>query len=182
MLALYLLGHSLRSVKGGCVCERTHSALLRSWYLVVKQNGQLWQKIAMSLKCWSLSQTVTQINLYLYLRLQYFNINPGVDIYIPQNHTQWWTATGALVIWRWLHFFNVLIFNWCSIPCGVCTQIRYHCQVVKQEILREMRKEINKAKQEIIDGEGYSKRSLFLHTLHSQYFFVSVIRLELSRR
>ena len=40
-----------------------------------------------------------------------------------------------------------------------------------------MRKEINKAKQEIIDGEGYSKRTLFLHTLHSQYFFVSVIQL-----
>jgi hypothetical protein len=55
-------------------------------------------------------------------------------------------------------------------------------EVVKQEILREMRKEINKAKQEIIDGEGSSKRTLFFHTLHSQYFFFSVIRLELSRR
>ena len=54
--------------------------------------------------------------------------------------------------------------------------------MVKQEILREMRKEINKAKQEIIDGEGYSKRTLFFLHCIVNIFFVSVIRLELSRR
>ena len=70
----------------------------------------------MSLKCWSLSQTVTQINLYLYLRLQCFHINPGVDIKIPQNHTQWWTATGALVTWRWLHFFLCSEFHFMFDP------------------------------------------------------------------
>ena len=83
-----------------------------------------YNKIAISLKCWSLSQTVTQINLYLYLRPQYFHINPDVDINIPQNHTQWWTATVALVTWRWLHFFNVLIFILCSTLCGACGPIR----------------------------------------------------------
>ena len=74
----------------------------------------------------------------------------------------------------WLGGDSTFLMFWFSI--GVrslvefVVQYDYHCQVVKQEILREMRKEINKAKQEIIDGEGYSKRSLFFHTLHSQYF------------
>ena len=50
---------------------------------------------------------------------------------------------------------------------------------MKQEILREMRKEVNKAKQEIIDGEENIIKKIFKKI---SWIFVSVIRAEMSRR
>jgi hypothetical protein len=52
-------------------------------------------------------------------------------------------------------------------------------EAMKQEILREMRKEITKAKKEIIDGEISNPLSIV--SLDLLTFFFLVIRLELSR-
>lgn len=55
-------------------------------------------------------------------------------------------------------------------------------EALKQDILKEMRKDMNKMKQEIIDGENDLKWLMKKLVLNDCFYSVSVIRQEMNRR